>query len=419
MNKSTKTPDYPAVARQALDLTSRLIHQFETRPAGSDNARGAADALHQEAQAYADQTWTEDFPVHPGAFLGWIRILVSLYIISIILLWLDYYLAAALLVTLGLGIMVGQFFLYREVIDGLFTRKTGRNVLAALEPDGETRGQLIISGHHDSAHVFNFLVHQPALYPVRVMGGIGTLVLLFLASWILAIWQLAAGSAPGWGSIAAAVFTLLILLVGQLWWFASTRSTPGAGDNLASSAAAWVSLREMARRKADGYGLAHLRLVAASWDAEEAGLRGARSWVSNPNDGRLDLPTWNLNLECLYDTKDFFFLTSDINGSVQLSTDLAERCQRLMASQGQKVPVKPIEFLTGGTDAGELAKGGAEATTLIGMPWGNSARSSVYHTPGDVLETVSPEAVAEAIRLAVLLAEDLDKELLTGGEVLS
>jgi hypothetical protein len=167
----------------------------------------------------------------------------------------------------------------------------------------------------------------------------------------------------------------------------------------------------MAEAKAAGMGLRHLRLIAASWDAEEAGLRGARSWVNRRDDGRLDLPTWNLNLECLYDANELFLLTSDVNGTVDLSTDLAIRCQRLLAGHGIHAAANPISFLTGGTDAGELARGGAEATSLMGMPWGNTDRSSVYHTPADVLEAVDPAAVAIAIQLASDLAHDLDQDL--------
>jgi len=341
MENTTQSTDFSVAAGRALDLTGRLIDQFGPRPAGSDKSRATADALKAEAALFADAAWSEDFPVQPGAFLGWIRILVLLYIISVVLLWFERYLPAALLVTLGLGIMVGQFFLYRELIDRFYPRRTGRNVLASIEPVGEVRGQLIISGHHDSAHVFNFLVHQPALYPLRVMGAIGIQVLLMLVSWTLFIWQIVAGTAPGWGVVAAGLFSLLFLLVGQLWWFASAKSTPGAGDNLASSAAAWEALRVIAGRKASGESLSPLRLVAASWDAEEAGLRGARSWASNRADGRLDLPTWNLNLECLHNTKDFFSLTSVINGSVQLSAGLVGRCRRLLKDIDQ--PGAPMQ----------------------------------------------------------------------------
>lgn len=404
-------PETLSAARRALALAGRLIDALGPRPSGSNQSRAAADALQAEANNFADRAWTEDFTLRPGAFLGWIRLLVVLSILAVICLWLGLYLVAALLTTVGLGVMVGQFFLYREVIDPFFPRQTGRNVLAALEPQGQPRGQLIVSGHHDSAHVFNFLVRQPALYPVRVIGGIAVYVLLLLAAWLLTIWQAVAGSGPEWSWVVAGLFTLLLVLLGQLWWFASAESTPGAGDNLASSAAAWESLRQIAGWKEAGDGLRHLRVIAASWDAEEEGLRGARSWARNGADGRLDLPTWNLNLECLYDREDFFLLTSDINGMVPLSADLAARCQRLLSINGQAVPAKPIAFLTGGTDAAELAKAGAKATTLIGMPWGNNQRSSVYHTPADTLDAVSPEAVAEAIRLTLELARELDAEL--------
>jgi hypothetical protein len=312
-------------------------------------------------------------------------------------------------------LMIGQFFFYRELLDPFFPRQTGRNVLAALEPAGEARGQLIISGHHDSARIFNFLAHQPALYPWRVTGGIAIYLLFVLTCWLLALWAAISGAAPGWSTAAAALWSLLLLWVGQLWWFASAKSTPGAGDNLASTAVAWEALRHLAQQKAAGRGLQHLRVIAASWDAEEAGLRGARAWVkagrAGEGDDRLALPTWNLNLECLYDVSELFLLTSDVNGTVQLSPELANQCQQLLAARGRDVPTKPIAFLTGGTDAGELARGGAQATTLIGMPWGNTQRSSVYHTPADVLPAVSPEAVAAAVGLAIDLAGELDDGL--------
>ena len=144
------------------------------------------------------------------------------------------------------------------------------------------------------------------------------------------------------------MFSLLLLWVGQLWWFASAQSTPGAGDNMASSAAAWEALRHLAEQKAAGQGLSHLRVIAASWDAEEAGLRGGRAWVKagrGPQaDDRLALDTWNLNLECLYDVDELFLLTSDVNGTVKLSAELAEQCRRLLACRGRNVPAKPIAF---------------------------------------------------------------------------
>ena len=340
-----------AAAERALALTDALIEQFGPRPAGSEGSRRCAEALCGAAEPTADRARVESFTVHPGAFLGWIRVLVVIYAASVAALWFANPLIAALLVTAGLVVMVAEFFLYREALDPFFPRATGWNVLASVDPVGELRGELIVSGHHDSARVFNFLIHQPRLYPVRVFGGIGSLVLLWLASWALVVQTAVAGSPLGWTHAAAGAFTVLFLLVGQLWWFASRRHTPGAGDNLASSAAALEALREVADARSRGEGLDHLRVTLASWDAEECGLRGARAWrPSQP--AAAGHPVWNLNLECLYDTRDLFLLASDINGSVPLSEALAQQCSMLLADAGYPgVPVKPIAFLTGGTDA--------------------------------------------------------------------
>ena len=417
-----------ASASRALGLTRSLISRLGPRPAASPQTAACASALADHVGDSADHVRTETFTVHPGAFLGWIRVLVLVYAIAVAGLWMDLPLVAAVLVTVGLAVMVAEFFLYREALDPFFPRRTGTNLLATLEPTGEVRGELIVSGHHDSARVFNFLVHQPSLYPVRVFGGIGSLVLLFLVSWVLSVQSLVTGSVPAWSTAAAIGFSVLFLLVGQLWWFASSRHTEGAGDNLASSCAAIEFLRDMAGERSAGHGLAHLRITAASWDAEECGLRGSRAWRraravadsarTSEGDSQLALarasnhPVWNLNLECLYDPADFFLLTSDINGSVGLSAELASRCSALLSCEGRpNVPINPIAFLTGGTDAAETARAGAQSTTLMGMPWGNAERSAVYHTPADTVDSVSEQAVADAIGLATALARELDREL--------
>jgi hypothetical protein len=123
-------------------------------------------------------------------------------------------------------------------------------------------------------------------------------------------------------------------------------------------------------------------------------------------------PVWNLNLECLYDADKLFMLTSDITGSVQLSHVLAERCTRILTgATGKNVPLKPIGFFAGGTDAGETAKAGVEATTLMSMPLSIDALSAVYHTPKDTVDAMSVEALSAALILAVTLANELDREI--------
>lgn len=397
--------------RYTIELTKRLMDKFFTRPPGSEASRRCADALAEEARLYADSVKTEDFTLSPGAFLGWIRILVASYVIALACLWAGWFPFSALLLIGAVLLLVFQFFMYKEVLDPFFPKGQGRNVITSLEPEGEVKGELMISGHHDSANIFNFLVHQPALFALRVNGGIGSLIALALTSIVLSVFSIA-GLGTSWSLIPAIIFTVLLVLVLQLWFFASPRYSPGAGDNLVSSAAAWEVLKICSEAKKEGKGFKNLRISAVSWDAEEAGLRGSRAWRKDREKDPLKHPVWNLNLECLFDAEELFFLTSDINGTVQLSSSLAERCSRILSGiKGREIPVRPIAFLTGGTDSGETARAGAEATTLLGMPWANDAHAAVYHTPDDTVEAVSSEAVEGAIELALKLAEELDEEI--------
>lgn len=398
-------------ARNAIELTSRLIEQFGPRPPGSEASRGCADALAEEIRPFADTVNTEDFKLSPRAFLAWIRLLVGAYFVAVVGLWFGLYFVSSIVLITAIVILVLQFFLYKEVLDPFYPRSIGRNVIATLEPEGEVRAELFISGHHDSARVFNFLVHQPELYALRVNGGIGSLFLLALTSMVMTVLDYL-GGALAWAWIPAALFSVLSLLAVQLWFFASSDSTSGAGDNLASSVVAQEFLKYCSEEKSSGRGFRHLRVSAVSWDAEEAGLRGSRAWRKDRDKDPILHPAWNLNLECLYSEKDFFLLTSDINGSVDLSADLAQRCSRILTDKAaREVPCRQIAFLTGGTDAGEVARAGVEATTLMGMPWATDSRSAVYHTPRDTVDSVSTRALEEVLILADTLAEELDSEI--------
>ncbi len=390
-------------AKAALDLTGRLIERFGPRLAGSKGCLDCADALLEEAGTSADKAYAEDFKVHPGAFLGFIRVLVALYVVSAPCLFFAPWLSI-LLMSAGLAILVLGFFLYKEVLDPFYPARTGRNVTAVLEPTGPAKRQLIVSGHHDSARVFNFYVDRPEKYALRVYGGIGSFGVLWAASVVLAV--LGAGNAAR--AAAAMVFCLVFLLVAPLWNFASREGTPGAGDNLAASAIALEILREFRDRRDVGKGLAGTRIVFVSFDAEEAGLRGARAWARTHADEIRELPTWHYNMDCIYKAADARFLTSDINGSVRLDKPLARACAEEARKSGVQAAVEPIAFLTGGTDAAETARAGARATTLIAMRWTNADRSGGYHTPADTLEAVEGAAAELAFEVGVRLTERLD-----------
>ncbi len=399
----------------ALERVRNLVDTYGPRLTGGEAAAKVADELKDELGSVCDTAGRDSFEVHPGAFLGWIRVLVVLYPLSLLLMFLSQPLFALLFLSLGIYILVREFFLYHEVTDRYYPSKEGINVFGVIEPEGEAEQTLVYSGHHDSAPVFTFFTENPHLYLLKVGGALGSFFLLTVLSFAETIAQIAAGTLFSLTFPSILSFILLILLSGsmvlmvKLWNFVSKEGSPGAGDNLISSSTAVELARYFAEKKADGNPLGKTRLVFASFDSEEAGLRGSRHFFSNHAGDLIKGKGYHFNVECLYDHTHLSFLTSDVNGSVQLSQQMATKCVETALSMGYQAKSQKIAFLTGGTDAAESAKAGLESTTLIGMPWKNTQRGSVYHTPEDTVDHIDEDAVEQAISIAIRFIENLDR----------
>lgn len=409
------------MAKRALQMVSALIEKHGSRLTGSSACKAVADELESLFQKQCDMSVKESFFVHPDAFLGWINILVLLYPIALLFAWLSLPIISLALMGASLVIMLTQFLLYRELIDPLFAKAEGFNVYGVLEPKGEVEQTVIYSGHHDSAKVFTFYVDKPELYLLRIGIGIGAILALTLLTIIQSFYQGFTGSLfrvhlPPVGFIVVLGFLTLILpWVLKLSKFASKEGTPGAGDNLIASTMGVELARYFKERKEGDKALAKTRLIFASFDSEEAGLRGSRAFYQRHKDNKelLKGRVWNFNVDCPYNAKDLFFLTSDINGSVKLSQEMATECVTIAKSMGFEAFSQPIAILTGGTDAAEAAKVGIEATTLMAMPWDNKNRSNVYHTLDDLPEAIDPVAIERALSIAIRFIEQVDKSSAT------
>ncbi len=396
-----------------LKFTGEIIDKFGPRLTGDPSTKRAAEFLKDEFGKYCDSTEIQEFDVHPNAFLGWIKLITVIYTINIILLWFNQPIIVAIGITIGIIIMVMQFFLYKEFIDIFWKKKKGFNVIGNIEPKGEVKQQIIISGHIDSAYIFNFFINRPNLYSLRINGGLGFVFLMFIGSWVWVIIQAISGAPPaiGFTLTMKILFSVSIILVIQLYFFRGKKGTPGAGDNLVSVCIADKVGKKFSDLKKRGKGLENTRLIIAGWDGEECGLRGARAYVKKNLAEMKEIPTYNFNMDCPYLLKELFFLTSDINCSVKLSENMAKECKEISEKLGYPAEMKPIEFLTGGTDAGEFGRVGIEATCLIAMPWGGNERYDAYHTPKDVVSSIEPEAVEASLKIACEYISKKDMEI--------
>jgi len=302
-----------------------------------------------------------------------------------------------------------QFVFYEKFLDPLYKKMTGYNVSGVIEPFGAVKQQVVLSGHHDSAFVFNFLQHNQKWYTFRLVGGLLTFVATMIFTLIWAIYKLATGNDPLYADILRFAIVGLSVLVIQFYFFKSRQGTPGAGDNLIASVMAMKVGSKLAMAKKMGLSpLENTRVVILSNDAEEAGLRGAAAYVKQHYSELREIPTYNFNIDSIYNVKELQFLTSDINGTVLLSKLMAEEALNVATKLGYSARILPIPFGGGATDAAEFAKIGVEATTLLALPTELVRDGIVYHTTEDKVENIEPAAVKAC--LEIIMAFLLEKE---------
>jgi len=398
-------------AAEALKFTGNIIDECGPRLAGTEACRRSADIIKREMDRHCDCTAIEEFEMHPRAMLGFICVSAVSFIVSSVFLFFGCLIPAAAGYTFGVVISVCQFVFYLQVFDRFYEKKKGYNVYGVIEPAAEVRQQIIISGHHDSAYVFNFFAKFPRLYRIRLILGLIPINVSFFLVWTWVIMNYVFDAIPGFADIfrygAIASFVFVVPLV----FFLGKKGTPGAGDNMIATAIA-LKIAELFKRagKKGHPALKHTRLVILSFDAEESGLRGAKAFAKKHRAELQAIPAYNFNMDSIYDVDKIKFLVSDINGTVKLSGNMAERCVEIARRQGFSARTLRMPFGGGGTDAAELAKAGVNATTLIAMPVSIERDVVVYHTLDDTVDHVHPETVEAVLKILHSYIVEMDGE---------
>jgi hypothetical protein len=339
--------------------------------------------------------------------------MVIAYVVSLICLWLEIPVLALILQLTGLTAFICQHVLYFHFIDRFTTPAVGRNVYGVIEPTGTARRCVIFSGHHDSAHIYNFFEDFPSIFMVREV--IFLIIYLSKSIWLIVIHvQHGLHGIPFSPRshaefVALVVFTVGVLGVLPMWRFLNEAGTPGAGDNLVSSCMGLT----LAKYFSGAEKLKHTRLMFVSFDAEELGLRGSHAFFARHRDEFHEVKTWHFNVDCPYVADELKFLSADINGLCPLSLRMARRLVEIAHRFGYKKAItKGIMFLGGGTDAAEAARNGIEATTLLGMPYaprdchGNSV---VYHSRKDTIDSVEKGLVEGTMGIFIEFVRQVDE----------
>ena len=398
--------DTASLVSDCIDYTAALTRRFRSRLTGSRQCAECAAVLHERMQSFCDGARIQRFTLHPGSFYSYTKIIPPFYALGLFMLFFPgpWMIVPALGILAGTAMMACIFGFYLHVFDRFFPSKTGLNVIGTIEPSNEPRQQIILSGHHDSAPVTRLM--GPKLLPyLAITITVPYLYFIFEAGLLLYLSLTASAAAPLWSIIAAASG----LPITGLYFMGvdTSRGTPGAGDNMIASAMVVLLGERIARtrRKAPS-SLRHTRIIIASFDGEEAGLRGAAAYFGAQADGLRRIPAYHLNIDSIYNLAELQVLESDINGSQKLSREMADDIVRIASGQGIRIRPFRMVFGGGGTDAAESARAGIRSTTIIGLPTTVVRRNMVYHTAADTVDHIEPEAVEACLKIIACYIEE-------------
>lgn len=381
----------------SFQRVDNLIEKFGPRLSGSQACLSTADELYKEFQQITDKSFTQDFKLHPGAFLGWVSLLARLYYITYPFFLMNLPIVSAIAMLFGDIIVIFEFFFYKEFTDFLYPEVTGRNVVGTIEPSSEVKSTIILSGHHDSAPIFGLLYEHPSLYIPFLIGSYFFIFFLCGSSIYGLFHEVAL-----WVRIFAALGLLPIYFFLN---FPSNEGTPGAGDNLMASSFAMEIGKHLKTKKL----LKHTRIILISFDSEEAGLRGSRAYFQNHQEQFQGQTVYHVNSDSIYFLDHLSYLTSDINRLQPLSMELVNELVSIGKELGFVSRGEPMHVFMGATDSAESAKIGIHATTILGIPMdGKTHKKIVYHTPEDTTEFIERPAINAVLRLLLRFVEKVD-----------
>jgi hypothetical protein len=375
-----------------------------------EHARAAA--IKTEIEKVTDEARTEGFVCAPEAFLKWFEFASALAVVAALFYYiglLPYH--PLFITTIGLGIavfilviMVMEFILQREFIDGLFPKKPSENIIGIVKPKSPRKPKriLIFGGHHDSALRFNYLHHFKLGYFVAegiLIFGVGIFAVGLFLRWIMLMfalpWTWLVTGFPWY----IGIFLPICVFIGFTFTEREKNggSVPGAIDNLSAVSILLVIGRILKRHPEILPADTEIRLV--SFGCEEAGTRGSRAYVRAHEAELRAADAVFVNIESIYDPEIEIF-TGDRNGTIRNSPDIVRRLAQAAEAAQAPSRISPFPFAGGGTDALPFREKGIRAACLFSMKI-PSQMVQFYHQPSDTYDKVNPKALQHAIQIAV------------------
>lgn len=387
-------------------LIERVVREVGPRESCSEAERRAGEIFAEEVRPFCQRLDKERFTCNPKAFLGFFPFLVLGYLAALAL----YYILPPLsliISTVCVGVLYFEVVRYRELIDPLFPKREGENVIGVLDPEGEVERRLIVSAHLDSAYEFKVWYWLKGL-------AVPAMALAFLAPLILLGGSLArtiAGSTGMPGSTAAKVLGYVCIALAPVVipfaFFHTGDVVPGAMDDMAGvSVLAGLARCLGEARSGGGFYPRRTEVVLLALSSEEAGLRGAKRYARRHLAELRAVPTYAVFLDGIYDEGYLTAFKREVFCGAKMDPHLVELAQKAAAASGY--PMKTAVLAVGASDGSAFCREGIPSVSICCQD--SSRLVPQYHTRLDTAEKVRKESLAVTLQVVLEMLKLIDRE---------
>lgn len=387
----------------AVREIKRVCEQIGPRPAGYEGEKKAQDYVEKLMTPIADEVTREKFTLSPKAFMSWVTIDGALALIAAILGILAFtglvpavagvlHIVSVVLCAVALFFAVGEFLLYKKVLDPFFKKQESSNVICKIKATGEVKRRIIIGGHMDSAYEWRYTYMGGPKMVTTVVAGALLGLLLTLVVGVIGLFA----------DHESANIVLIILqaivvpfMVAVLFFVNWKLVVDGANDDLTG---VFTSMAVLLYLKNNNISFENTEVIAVSMGAEEEGLRGSKAYAElhgdeYKNDG---VETVFVALDTLRDYEFMGVVTKDMTATVKLDKSACALMKK--ASENAGVNVKFTTTPLGSTDAAAMQQGGIKSVAFTSM---DPAPARYYHTRLDKVNMLEMKTIEDVLKIVL------------------
>ena len=367
-----------------------ICKNHKCRMTGSESVRAAEAEIAESMKDCVDEIRTQSFDVHPNAFLASVPLEAVLciaacgfFIAGVCTGRAWTYLVSLILMIVAVVCFVGEFALYRQVIDRFFPKRTGQNLYMVRKAKSTPKRRIILCGHIDAAYEMPFLKYLPK---PMIFISIGSGVLFWVVNFLSCNLALADFLSAGTLTTFAIIEIVLTVLFAPLLFLVDWKTVvDGANDNLTGCFLSMSILKEMADR---GERFEDTEIACLITDGEESGLRGAHAFASENVEELLDLNTVVFAVDTIHSVKELRIFSRGINYTESNSEEV---CNLLyFAGMKNGYDLRTAEFYPGACDSDAFSRVGIKAAAICGVAF---TPKDYYHNVKDTYTNLNPECI--------------------------